>query len=599
MDDQTANRDHGPWAPGLNSKIPRDILPFSTMFRPEMITINYDQAHELSDFSGLSPFEVVPFRAERLIIHELLIQVTADFSIPDGADYEVLGINLRAMAATILEKYIGPEIGALKQGHQQLKDRAAEFIHQELSGYLSAGARPAPPPETRKSLLGRLFGRSANPPVKPVLVDEFQRQSDAINGWRARCADRGDHFETACLEALIKVVNAIVGHRGRLVGEPETIAGLAATLVGNTYGSQQLGAAIEPIVARAAAQENYRFLPAQSAPVVMNVKGASAAGKSTIRPQQRKLAEELGIPWQDFALISPDYWRKFLLEYESLGEKYKYGAMLTGHELEIIDKKFDRYMADKADKGLMSHMLIDRFRFDSFVVEADQSIDSTLLTRFGERIFMFFMITPPEATVERAWNRGLTTGRYKAVDDLLHHNVEAYTGMPQLFFSWASVTMKRVHYEFLDNSVPKGSLPRTVAFGWSEAMTILDVKCMLDIERNKKIDIDATRPEGVYLADQMAPHLNTAFLEQCAERIPVINFADYHTGQVYARLERGKWAWRDAVRAASALEDPEVRAGLEAIGWEDAGDDSVQITEPENLLKEKAYTLGVWGLEKG
>ena len=74
---------------------------------------------------------------------------------------------------------------------------------------------------------------------------------------------------------------------------------------------------------------------------------------------------------------------------------------------------------------------------------------------------MFFMITPPEATVERAWIRGRQVGRYKAVDDLLAHNVEAYTGMPRLFFTWAAKKDKTVHYEFLDNDVPEGERPRT------------------------------------------------------------------------------------------------------------------------------------------
>jgi len=74
----------------------------------------------------------------------------------------------------------------------------------------------------------------------------------------------------------------------------------------------------------------------------------------------------------------------------------------------------------------MPHLLIDRFRFDSFVPDASES--SRLLTRFGELVYMFFMITPPEMTVERAWKRGLQVGRYKAVEDLLAHNVEAYTG---------------------------------------------------------------------------------------------------------------------------------------------------------------------------
>ena len=134
--------------------------------------------------------------------------------------------------------------------------------------------------------------------------------------------------------------------------------------------------------------EGYRFLPSQSKPIVMNTKGASAAGKSTIRPQQRLLAERMGIPWEDFALISPDYWRKHLLRYDSLGDDYKYAAMLTGRELEFIDKKLDRYMAQKAINKTVPHLLIDRFRFDSFKTDAEGDYKSTF-SRFGSTVFLF------------------------------------------------------------------------------------------------------------------------------------------------------------------------------------------------------------------
>ena len=44
----------------------------------------------------------------------------------------------------------------------------------------------------------------------------------------------------------------------------------------------------------------------------------------------------MNVKWEDFALISPDYWRKYLLDYETMGPDYKYAAMMTGHEFEII-----------------------------------------------------------------------------------------------------------------------------------------------------------------------------------------------------------------------------------------------------------------------
>jgi hypothetical protein len=371
------------------------------------------------------------------------------------------------------------------------------------------------------------------------------------------------------------------------------LAELAVMLVCNDYGSGVIGNAILPFVQEAVAGEGYRALPAQKKPVVMNVKGASASGKSSMRPLQKNLAGKLDLPWDEFALISPDIWRKFLLDYGSLGAAYKYAGTLSGHEIEIIDKKLDRRMADRAARGDMPHLLIDRFRFDSFVPNLEEG-SSKLLTRFGDLVYMFFMITPPEMTVERAWTRGLRLGRYKAVDDLLAHNVEAYAGMPELFFTWALIAGKRVHYEFVDNSVAEGRLPRTAAFGWNGEMTVLDIKRMIDIERFRKINIHAQRPAEVYANKDLSPESNVDFLKRCARWIPTINFADYETGQVYARLQRGTWTWRDDKRFNEALKDPDARAGLLAVARNVYRADGSERKRTDVPI-ERVHTLGTWG----
>jgi hypothetical protein len=386
-----------------------------------------------------------------------------------------------------------------------------------------------------------------------------------------------------------------MSRRGRLFGDNALLTELAVTLVCNEYGSEVIGDAIAPFFQEAVSRESYRPLPPQEKPVVMNVKGASASGKSTMRPLQKILARKLNFPWEEFALISPDIWRKFLLDYESLGPAYKYAGTLSGIEVEIIDKKLDRRMAARAARGEMSHLLIDRFRFDSFVPDWEGKGSSRLLTRFGELVYMFFMITPPEMTVERAWTRGLKVGRYKAVEDLLAHNVEAYTGMPELFFTWALTTRRRVHYEFLDNSVAEGRPPRTVAFGWNGEMTVLDIKSLLNIERFRKINIHAQKPEEVYVDENLAPECNVDFLKRCARWIPTINFADYETGQVYARLSRGKWVWRDERRFADVLNDPDAKAGLLAVApnvYESTAGTPAKRSDP---AIDKAHTLGAWG----
>jgi hypothetical protein len=177
----------------------------------------------------------------------------------------------------------------------------------------------------------------------------------------------------------------------------------------------------------------------------------------------------------------------------------------------------------------------------------------------------------------------------------LAHNVEAYTGMPELFFTWALTTGKRVHYEFLDNSVAEGRPPRTVAFGWNGEMTILDVKSMLDIERFRKINIRAQKPEEVYINENLAPECNVDFLKRCARWISIINFADYETGQVYARLKHGKWAWRDEQQFADMLNDPDAKAGLLAVAPNVCDSNGGTAGKRTDMAKDKVHTLGAWG----
>ena len=583
-----AEEEFGPWNPGLESTIPKRLLPLSTMFRPENVETGFGEAHELADFCGLPARETVAFRAERLIVHELLVRVTADLSVPDGPDYEELGINMRGMVARIYEHHVLPRLDELKAEHEKLVSRARDFVASELKTLDHRHASNDDKLTSRTGFLGRLFGEEQK---KKTVQLKYQNSETSLDTAQARWSSMRDPFETGCGRALLAAIDAITRTRGRLPADKSILTDLVVNLFISDYGSAQLGAALDPIIEEAAVTEGYQFLPAQAEPVVMNVKGASAAGKSTIRPHQRELAKKLGLPWEGFALISPDYWRKYLLDYESLGADYKYGAMLTGHELEIIDRKLDRYMAEKADCGSMPHLLIDRFRFDSFTTGDDREPGSNLLTRFGHTVFMFFMVTPPEATVERAWKRGLTTGRYKAVDDLLHHNVEAYTGMPALFFAWA-LSDKKVHYEFLDNSVPLGSKPKTIAAGWNDNITVFEVSAFLDIERFRKINVDAQKASELTSNETTMSSGNTSFLEDCAKRLSVLEFADAKTGRVYGVIENGKWTFHDRDYVDLHVTDDDTIAGLMALGWGKSDERVSRAPNLERFANDTGHTFG-------
>jgi len=585
----------GPWNPGVQSEVPAELLPLSTIFRSEHAARDAATVEEFHRLTGLPIEELALFRPERLVVHELLVRVTADLSVPDGPRVEDLGINFRRMVATILTRYIDPNIAEIVSEYHALQRTLATAVDRELAAlFTPRGPVTAEATGVRERLqtLWRWAGATGE------AEEPWARASRLAKRWAAEAQSGNAPERRAACAALSRVVCALLAQHGRLWGDAQFIARLAVGIACNEQGSELIGALIEPHIRRAAEREGYMLLPAQTQPVVMNTKGASASGKSTIRPLQRRLAGEIGVNWADFALISPDIWRKYLLDYGALGDAYRYAGAFTGRELAIIDRKLDRYMARKAERGDMSHLLIDRFRFDSFAPDSEEA-GSNLLTRFGSLIYMFFMVTPPHETVERSWKRGLEVGRYKAVDDLLAHNIEAYAGMPQLFFTWALGEGKRVHYEFLDNSVPFGERPRSIAFGWNGEMNVLDVKCMLDIDRYRKINVNARGPAEVYPdRGTMAPENNTQFLVQCARLLPAINFAFQKSGRIYARLEGGKLAWCDPAEASRAMQDPETRAGLLAVAPRIA--QAITAAEPATVetrmvRRDHFHTLGQWG----
>ena len=369
------------WHPGVESRIPHEIRHLATIYRPENVYTAVSQAEELQDLTGLPASELVAFRPQRLALHELLVRVTADISIPDGTKIEDLGINFRRTVNAILDNHIAPEQEALDAAYEVLRRALAASIEKELALFYPVA--PGKPAATASSAAGRLralFQRSRETEASADSGDDSE--AAVIAAWEASARATADVVRMAACRALVRVASALVVRHGRIWGGREAIAGLALDLAANAYGSEFIGGLIEPMIARALASEAFVLLPRQERPVVMNTKGASASGKSTLRPLQRQLAADIGVDWSEFALISPDIWRKQLLDYGSLGRRVQIRGRVHRRGAAIVDQKLDRYMARKAQRGEMSHLLIDRFRFDSFAPDSDEA-GSNLLTRFG------------------------------------------------------------------------------------------------------------------------------------------------------------------------------------------------------------------------
>ncbi|MBO0752710.1 MAG: hypothetical protein J2P53_11390, partial [Bradyrhizobiaceae bacterium] len=553
----------GPWNPGIQSVLPAEFLPLATVFSAANVSSSIGELKEISSFCGLPLERLSTFTPERLALHEVLVRVMADLSVPDGDKYEDLGINFRHMTATIMRHCVAPELAAITSVFERVKREAADFLDKAQDA--TACPERSDPPASGTGRRSRFFFPTRRGTAVPAVLQAPERADVArIAGWRSKAQSARNAFERACYQALVATADGIFAVHGRLANDRRLTTAIALRLVCNDYGSRAAGEHLAPLFVNAVRREGYRLLPAQSNPLVMNVKGAPASGKSTLRPLQKQLAAELGVNWADFALISPDIWRKYLLDYDSLGRARKYAGTLTAAEVAVIDEKLDRYMGEKARLGALPHLLIDRFRFDSFA--PDEEDGSRLLTRFGSDVYMFFMITPPEATIERAWKRGLQFGRYKAVDDLLAHNVEAYSGIPGLFFTWALRQDKRVHFEFLDNSVAEGERPRTVAFGLNGTMNILDLTCLLDIDRYRSVNIAARTPPAIY-ARPSSRYVgkNPAFLKQCLRCIPTINFAEQQTGRIWARIAGGRLTYWNRQVYQLAVRDDDTRAAFESV----------------------------------
>src|SRR5215472_4405915 len=209
MDTNLPSAKYSAWNPGLDSQLPREYLALSTIFRAENVSTSAAKADELSDFCGLPAEELVAFRVERLIVHELLIHVTTGIAVPDGRDDEDLGRNFREIAATILNDYIAPHRHELIPIFEQLKAKASAIIEREL-----AAAFIEPKIAVGNSQKGgwrQLFAvtQTRKPATQPLekIPDRDRR---IVSAWMRKSLETDDRLEAACFDALHRMATAVM-----------------------------------------------------------------------------------------------------------------------------------------------------------------------------------------------------------------------------------------------------------------------------------------------------------------------------------------------------------------------------------------------------
>ncbi|MBI4741893.1 MAG: zeta toxin family protein [Betaproteobacteria bacterium] len=546
------------WNPGVGTGIPGEFRALETIFRPECVLAGANEVREFAGLTGLPEEELAVFRPQRLVLHEIIVRVTADIAVAEGALEEDFGWNFRRIAGQIRDTYVGPHKDAIENAYAELRQNADHLIRQILAETLFC---PPAPPEPR-SIWSKLSCKA--PAAEPEPETGIDRDHRVIAEYKAAGLRAENPLRKAVYRSLYRVLGAILGKRGSVISDRDLLAKLVGQHVGNSYGSHLIGQLVAPLVDAAIAREGYARVPDRETPVLISLKGASASGKSSLRPTIKQIMRDQGIEADGYATISPDVWRRLLLDYESLGPAHKFAGHLTSRELAVVDGKLDRYIRDKANRHhAIPHFLVDRFRFDSFSSEKVGRVLHDTYAKYVDTMVMYFFVTPPEETVARGWQRALERGRYKAVEDFLGHSVEAYTGMPKIFFKWLGHRHPDYRYFFLDNLVPRGDFPKTIAFGDQTEMTLYDPAAFIDIERYQKINVNAHRPEDVYPpAPLMAVAANSGFLKECLRRIPLVNFTDRASGVAYLRVRNGKVAVLDAGILLQVLHDKDTAAAL-------------------------------------
>src|SRR5271154_2363806 len=140
---------HGPWNPGIQSQVPKELRHLSTIFRPENAFTSAAAVSEMHGLTGFSPSELIAFRPQRLALHELLIRVTADFAVPDGSRIGDLGINFREIASRLFEGYLLPEMDAINAAYERTRRELRNAVDAALATVAPEQAAPAGPGKRR------------------------------------------------------------------------------------------------------------------------------------------------------------------------------------------------------------------------------------------------------------------------------------------------------------------------------------------------------------------------------------------------------------------------------------------------------------------
>ena len=271
--DPLTSNQYSAWSPGIETEIPDQYRLLETIYDSKNVSSSIDEINALAQETGLSPEELVVFRPDRLALHELIVRVTADIVVLEGEHEEDLGIRFRSIANKIMDACLVPHLPEFDLTFQALYKKARSMVDKELSESLFT-VLPAST-KSKPSILSRFF---AAPKKQPRNLESTQeRQLRVISSFKEKGLNTDDPFESAVYRSLYRVLGSIVSTRGYLGKDQEMLIELITTHICSRYGSRLIGKQVDVWVKQAVKDEGYSLIPDAQKPILISLKGSSAA----------------------------------------------------------------------------------------------------------------------------------------------------------------------------------------------------------------------------------------------------------------------------------------------------------------------------------
>ena len=306
-------QEYSAWNPSLSANLPRELSALETIFQAPNVYTSYDEVQEIASLTGFKPEHLVGFTSWRLVLHELIVRVGANIHIPEAEHEEDFGINFRRITNDILHQHIAPLYDSIEAEFESLSVAIKLETDRLLSEEVMLHSQLAP--KVKK----RFWPWGKKPITKKPLLSGEEIQFKAINQLKKAGLTHADPLIKAVYKSSYQILGSVASTRGLIGNDKDFMSRIICRHALNNH----IGKLIEPAIDAAVAANSYQLLRRVEKPVIISLKGASAAGKSTLRPLLKQTMGQRGIESSLYGIISPDIWRRQLLDYESLGPHYK------------------------------------------------------------------------------------------------------------------------------------------------------------------------------------------------------------------------------------------------------------------------------------